>query len=249
MSTGGPTFPKLKRVPAYRVVAEALVEEVLQRRLQPGSQLPTEADLAEQFGVNRSTVREGMRLLEEAGLVQRRPQKRLVITRPSHDAVAAQLTRAMLLHEVTFHELWLVMMQIEPLAAALAAENATPEQVAALEANIEQTRAAVRDIAALTRLDVEFHDLLARAAGNTAVLLIRQPIGLLFYAAFRNVFENVPAAGLRLLDPHGNILEAVKARASAAARAEMERHIQDFRRGYLRAGLDPDRPVEKAELG
>ena len=62
-------FPRLKRPPAYRVVAEALVEEVLQRRLPPGSQLPTEADLAEQFAVNRSTVREGVRLLEEAGLV------------------------------------------------------------------------------------------------------------------------------------------------------------------------------------
>src|SRR3546814_4657849 len=96
MSTdaGTPRFPKLKRVPAYRVVAEALVEEVLQRRLPPGSQLPSETDLAEQFGVNRSTVRESVRLLEEAGLVQRRPQKRLVITRPSTDAVANQLTRS-----------------------------------------------------------------------------------------------------------------------------------------------------------
>lgn len=243
-AAGGPRFAKLKRTPAYRVVAEALVEEVLQRRLRPGSQLPTEADLAEQFGVNRSTVREGVRLLEEAGLVQRRPQKRLVISRPSHDAVANQLTRALLLHEVTFHELWVVMMEIEPLSAALAAEHATPGDVAGIEANLEQTRAAVRDIAALTRLDVEFHDLLARATGNTAVLLIRQPLGLLFHSAFRSVFEQVAAAGLRLLDPHQKILDAVKARSPEAARAEMERHIRDFRRGYLRAGLDPDRPVE-----
>lgn len=246
MSTaaGGPRFPKLKRAPAYRVVAEALVEEVLQRRLRPGSQLPTEADLAAQFGVNRSTVREGVRLLEEAGLVQRRPQKRLVITRPSHDAVASQLTRAMLLHEVTFHELWLVMMEIEPLSAALAAEHAKPEDIARIRVNLERTGEAVRDIGELTRLDVEFHDLLARAAGNTAVLLIRQPLGLLFHSAFHSVFESVAAAGLRLLDPHSKILAAVEARDPEAARAEMQRHIRDFRRGYLRAGLDPDRPVE-----
>jgi len=250
MSTaaGGPRFPKLKRAPAYRVVAEALVEEVLQRRLRPGSQLPTEADLAAQFGVNRSTVREGVRLLEEAGLVQRRPQKRLVITRPSQDAVASQLTRAMLLHEVTFHELWLVMMEIEPLSAALAAEQAKPEDIARIRVNLECTGEAVRDIGALTRLDVEFHDLLARAAGNTAVLLIRQPLGLLFHSAFHSVFESVAAAGLRLLDPHRKILDAVEARDPEAARTEMQRHIRDFRRGYLRAGLDPDRPVEKVEL-
>src|SRR5690606_12186952 len=218
----------------------------LQRRLPPGSQLPSETDLAEQFGVNRSTVRESVRLLEEAGLVQRRPQKRLVITRPSTDAVANQLTRAMLLHEVTFHELWVVMMEIEPLSAALAAEHATPDDITRLEANLELTRGAVRDIGELTRLDLEFHDLLAAAAGNTAVLLIRQPFGLLFDAAFRSVFESVAAAGLRLLDPPRKLLEAVRNRAPEVARAEMERHIRDFRRGYLRAGLDPDRPVEKA---
>src|SRR3546814_7170 len=160
MSTdaGTPRFPKLKRAPAYRVVAEALVEEVLQRRLPPGSQLPSETDLAEQFGVNRSTIRESVRLLEEAGLVQRRPQKRLVITRPSADAVANQLTRAMLLHEVTFHELWVVMMAVEPLSAALAAEHATPDDIDRLEANLELTRGAARDIGESPRLDLEFQD-------------------------------------------------------------------------------------------
>lgn len=244
-SGAGPRFARLKRTPAYRVVAEALVEEVLQRRLPPGSQLPTETDLAEQFGVNRSTVREGVRLLEEAGLVERRPQKRLVVTRPSQDAVSNQLTRAMLLHEVTFHELWVVLMEIEPLSAALAAEHASGEDIRALEQNLARSKAAMGDSAELTRLDVEFHGLLARAGGNTAVLLMREPFGMLFYPAFRTVIEKVETAGGRLLGTHRDIVDAVKARSPDDARVEMKRHITDFRRGYLRTGLDPDLPIEK----
>ena len=242
-------FPRLKRPPAYRVVAEALVEEVLQRRLPPGSQLPTETELAEQFGVNRSTVREGVRLLEEAGLVQRRPQKRLVVTRPSPDAVSTQIARAMVLHDVTFHELWVVMMEIEPLSASLAAANAGADDLARLKRNLVETERALGDSAALARLDVEFHDLLAQAGGNKAVPLLRQAVGGLFYPAFRRVFENVEAAGARLLDPHRTILDAVRARDAETARVEMARHIRDFRRGYLKAGLDPDLPVEVAGLG
>src|SRR3546814_20802233 len=100
----------------------------------------------------------------------------------------------MLLHEVTFHELWVVMMEIEPLSAALAAEHATPDDIDRLEANLELTRGAVRDIGALTRLALEFPDLLAAAAGHNAVLPIRPPFGLLFPAAFPTLFESPPHA-------------------------------------------------------
>src|SRR3546814_11735446 len=102
------------------------------------------------------------------------------------------------------------MMEIEPLSAALAAEHATPDDIDRLEANLELTRGAVRDIGELTRLDLEFHDLLAAAAGNTAVLLIRQPFGLLFHAAFRSVFASAAAAGPRLHAPHPPLPAGVK---------------------------------------
>jgi len=54
-------------------VAAAIGARVLSRALREGERLPSETELARQFGVNRSTVREALRELESRGLVQRRP--------------------------------------------------------------------------------------------------------------------------------------------------------------------------------
>src|SRR3546814_14815648 len=120
MSTdaGTPRFPKLKRVPAYRVVAEALVEEVLQRRLPPGSQLPSETDLAEQFGVNRSTVRESVRLMEDAGQQHPGPHKQPLITRPSTAAAPHHLPRELFRHGRKLHAMCVRLYDIQTVTPA-----------------------------------------------------------------------------------------------------------------------------------
>ena len=58
---------KLKITPAYQVVSEELQKLIVGGLLKPGEQLPSETELASQFGVNRSTVREGIRQLESEG--------------------------------------------------------------------------------------------------------------------------------------------------------------------------------------
>ena len=64
----------MNATPAYQLVAEAIEREILAGRIRPGDPLGTEAELVKQFGVNRSTVREGIRLLEQGGLVTPRLQ-------------------------------------------------------------------------------------------------------------------------------------------------------------------------------
>src|SRR5438046_10068261 len=76
--------------PADRKVAAAIGGRILSRALREGERLPSETELARQFGVNRSTVREALRELESRGLVQRRPGSKLMsVSRPRHEAVAA----------------------------------------------------------------------------------------------------------------------------------------------------------------
>ena len=58
-----------RTVPAYQMLADALRARILTRELQPGDRLPIEPDLAEQYGVSRSTVREALRVLASQGLV------------------------------------------------------------------------------------------------------------------------------------------------------------------------------------
>src|SRR5437764_1054672 len=87
-------------------VADANEREILARRIRPGEPIGTEAQLVKQFGVNRSTVREGIRLLEQSGLIHRDSGRRLTASLPHYSRLATRMSRAMLLHEVTFRELW-----------------------------------------------------------------------------------------------------------------------------------------------
>lgn len=136
-------FGKLKVLPAYKVVYNAIEREILAGRLRPGEKLPTEMALAEQFGVNRSTVREGIRQLEQNGYARRDGGKRLHVTIPRRQDLGSRASRAMVMQHVTFRELWQVTMALEPLAATEAAAHRDDALLVALARNVEQTEAVV----------------------------------------------------------------------------------------------------------
>ena len=115
-------FVPLDDRPAYRQIAEQIEQRIVGRSLRAGDALPSETDLARQFGVNRSTVREAIRELESLGLLGRgRGEKRLRVTRPEPLRISSGVSRALALHDVTFMELWEAMMAIEPARQATGA--------------------------------------------------------------------------------------------------------------------------------
>jgi DNA-binding FadR family transcriptional regulator len=242
------TFERLDVPPAYKVVYEAIEAEILAGRLSEGDQLPTETALAQQFGVNRSTVREGIRLLEQSGLVRREAGRRLHVSLPHYRDLAPRVSRAMVMQRVTFRELWQVAMMLEPAAAAEAALRMSDSALARLDDNMMHTRAAVAAGENVVPHDVEFHALIAEATDNKALLLCREPMSLLFYPAIRVLFTPTEVgriAGERLLLAHQMVLDALHARDQTAARDWMARHIVDFKRGYDVRGLDIDAVVDR----
>jgi len=241
------SIEKITVAPAYKVVSQAIERQIMQGIIKAGDVLPSETALAEQLGVNRSTVREGIRLLEQNGLVRRQGGKKLFASVPHYHETAAHVSRAMVLHEVTFQELWETIMALEPVAAELAAERATEEEIAALEDNLERTRCSLANSESLTALDIEFHHLIAKASHNRALLLAREPLSHLFYPAFYNVMSRLNA-GERLLFAHDKILEGIRNRDATLAKSWMEKHIVDFRRGYELANLDIDAQVDPSCL-
>ncbi|MCC5809120.1 MAG: FadR family transcriptional regulator [Ectothiorhodospiraceae bacterium] len=240
-------LPKLQVRSAYELVCRELEKRILDGTLRMGDRLPTETELAERFGVNRSTVREGIRRLESEGLVKRSTGRRLVVSLPRHSDLTPRTTRALALHRVTFRELWEVAMVMEPLAARLAAANATAPDLAAMERNLRETEEALRNGLSPAQLDVEFQALVARSAKNQALELSREPIGLLLYPAFEALIPLLPQAGERLLRAHREIHRAIRLRDGDTAFTWMHKHVADFRRGYELAGLPLDAPVDMPE--
>jgi GntR family transcriptional repressor for pyruvate dehydrogenase complex len=238
-------FGRIANPPAYQLVADAIEREIVTGRIRPGEPIGTEAELVKQFGLNRSTVREGIRLLEQSGLVRRSTGRRLTATLPLYDRLAPRISRALILHEVTFRELWEATMALGIATVEKAAERATREQVALLEANIVRTREAGNDAAAVAELDVEFHEILGRASANRVLYLAREPSELLISPTTEPILRKVPAAIPRLIEAHERIVEALRKRDVEMARLWMRRHLNDWRAGFLKTGRDLDQPVDR----
>lgn len=240
---GDAPFERLNVAPAYRIVFETIERAIIDGRLRPGDRLPPETSLSDQLGVNRSTTREGLRLLEQSGLVRRRGGRRLYAAVPRQDELATRASRALNLQQVTFRELWQLLMTLEPAAAEMACETITPDEIAALEDNLARTREVVAAGESFADLDREFHTMIATATRNRAWLLAYEPAAMLLFPADELMMPRLPQAGRRLIVAHGRILEALRAGSSGVAREWMHKHIIDFRRGYELAGIDIDLPV------
>ena len=189
-------FDPLVPQPAYGRVATAIEQKILERSLRPGDLLPTETELARQFGVNRSTVREALRRLESNGFVGRDSgAKRLRVTRPGHADTASRVSRALTLDEVTFIELWEAMLAVAPRTAALAAAHVGADALGALEADIAAVEAARGSEAAVAGV-VSFFGTLAAASGNRVLMLSMQPVTRLLAPSLRRMIDRVPQGTL-----------------------------------------------------
>ncbi|MFN4309005.1 MAG: FadR/GntR family transcriptional regulator [Ferrovibrio sp.] len=241
------TFTKLDILPAYKLVSRRIEQHILEGRLQPGDRLPSEPQLAAQFGVNRATVREGIRQLEQEGFLQRAAGRRLFVSLPGYNDLAPRASRALAMQKVSFRELWDVAILLEPPAARRAAEVASEADIAALEENVIATEAAVDAGRPFTQLDTEFHAMVARISGNRVLELSREAVGLLFYPALEALLPHLPQAGRRNVIGHRKVLEAIRRRDADEAELWMRKQMIDFRRGYELAGLDMDAPVAWTE--
>jgi GntR family transcriptional regulator, transcriptional repressor for pyruvate dehydrogenase complex len=241
------TFERIKPRPAYELVADAIERKILAGRLKPGDPVGTESELVRQFGVNRSTVREGIRLLEQSGLVAREPSRRLSVAAPHYHRLATRMTRALILQQVTFRELWHTSRALEPAAVDQAMDNATDEDLAELAVNIDETRKVQLDPVAVAELDAEFHKLIGKAAHNRVLLLAKEPTSMLVRPTTALIILSNPQAIPRLIEAHGHILAALQRRDREKGRLWVERHLRDWKAGFERSGRDLDAPVEPFE--
>ncbi|MBX9590218.1 MAG: FCD domain-containing protein [Hyphomonadaceae bacterium] len=237
-------FERIKARPAYELVAEEIERQILAGMLRPGDAIGTESELVKQFGVNRSTVREGIRLLEQSGLVAREASRRLSVAVPHYHGLATRMSRALILQQVTFRELWHTSRALEPAAVDLAMDNRTEADLAALEANVARTREVQRNAPAVAELDAEFHKLIGQATHNRVLQLAKEPSSMLVRPTTAHIIANNPGGIPRLIEAHAHILDALQRRDREKGRLWVDRHLRDWRAGFERSGHDLDSAVD-----
>jgi GntR family transcriptional repressor for pyruvate dehydrogenase complex len=229
-------FAPIRVEPAYRKVAAALLERITDRSISAGDRLPPEMELARQFGVHRGTVREALRELETNGVLKReRGSKLMMVTRPARVTVAAGVSRALALHDVSYHDVWEALTALEPPIAAAAARHRTPADIKRLEAVVAEP-AGVEQTA-------KFFALVGEATHNGVFMLAHEPLVQLLVPSLRAMIDKVPQAAARITTAQKRIAAAVRLQDPQQAEDWMAKHIRDFRRGFEIAGIGLERRV------
>ena len=205
----------------YQQIARRIAASIEDGRYAPGDRLPSERELADDFGVSRPTIRDAMIALEFQGLVEARQGSGVYVK------AAPQIAEDAAERDVSALELAEARRLFEGEACALAAATITDEQVAKLDSLVaEMARESVTEI--FEKQELEFHLTVARATGNAAITatvedlwaLRRQSSGCA--AALRRARTNSRGD---FIGEHRKIAGALRARDPKAARQAMHGHL------------------------
>src|SRR5215510_11754101 len=193
------------------------------KKLKPGDFLGTEKDLAARFGASRIVAREALRTVEIR--MGKGGAARIAHGNPRlfAEALAVQLD----LTGVSAAEIMDAQRAIETLGAELAAENATPDDIAKLRRLLREAADAIRDLDLFTRLSRDFHLAVAEASHNR--VLVVQLISLEHVSWPRRNVTATPKLARHILEIHSKLADLIELRDAAGARALMDDHVKMIR--------------------
>ncbi|HUC49757.1 MAG TPA: GntR family transcriptional regulator [Xanthobacteraceae bacterium] len=208
---------------------QALRRSILQGDLAPGERLRSDA-LANEMKVSRTPVREALRKLEAEGLVERSGSGLIVREFSEQDLT----------------ELFYVREALEGMAARLAAENATPNEIGEIRELLDDMEAVGQrgDVVALRPLTAEYHRLVGRAAHNGRLLQSLESLLEHVRQIQTSTLLHIEGRAAEALKEHRDLLQAIEARDADGAERVARIHRRktlDLRRQLLRARLRESR--------
>jgi GntR family transcriptional regulator, transcriptional repressor for pyruvate dehydrogenase complex len=219
---------------AFEEVTDQVRAMIVRGALRPGDRLPTERELAEQFNLSRNTVREGLRALEVSGILELRKGATggAFVREGRGDAVVSSFADLFHLGMIQPAHLTESRLIVAVWVTRLACQRASEEDLQQLEGNVKASLAAVErgDIEERTRINLEFHRLLARATKNPVLIIITDSL----LEIQRQMLEVVPAAPNSAIVPsRQRLLGYILNRDEDMAAQEMESNLRALQQHYL----------------
>ena len=195
--------PKPRQTDAYSMILDAIDLGTY----RPGDRL-VESELAERFGVSRTPIREALQRLETQSLLAR-DGRSLIVASLDHNQMA---------------ELYVVRRALEGLAAGLAAQHATNEEVRILRQMVEADNELTENPAALARANRRFHKQIHLASHNRYLV---QQLDLVHRTMALMATTSLAAQGRGAIaqSEHDMIVRAIEAKDSDAAGEALREHI------------------------
>ena len=211
----------------YERIVEQIERRIVAGELEVGDQLPAERELAEQFVVSRTAVREAIKTLREKGLVEIRLGRGTFVTNGATGAVRHSLG-LLLKNENGFANLVEVREILEPEIAALAATRVLDEHIASMTEAVDVMETALDNENIFVEADLDFHLALAEATQNPIIPALMDSIIELLREQ-RKRTGSVEGGLARGQHHHKKILEAVIHKDAQAARQAMQAHLKQVR--------------------
>jgi len=218
-------------------VTDALISLIEDEGLRPGDKLPSTASMIEKFGVSRPVVREALKTLEGRGIINISNGRSAVIQPVTGDILKSFFRQAVIFEEDNLREILEIRYGIEVQSAKLAAERRTNEHLDGLHDLVEQMRVNLDHSEIYTELDLQFHQQIAAATGNTMLYYFVRSIRDALRDMIREGLSHRLTAEERMLvqTTHEEILrQIVKGNPQGAAEA-MAFHFDDA----IRAIFEP----------
>lgn len=227
-----------------RVVNE-LESLIVAGQLKPATKLPPERELAEQLGVSRTVVREAVRILVTKGLLETKHGVGTIVRQVTREQVVTPLNLFLRMQgggEVSFDDLHQVRSILEIEIAALAASQATKEDISNLKNILAEMKAAQSDSNKLALHDANFHSAIAQTTHN--------PLLIVLINSIRDLLREYVARVTPYIDPqkdnlslHEALLERIEAGDADGARQAMQVNLDQMHKNnemYLRIIAERD---------
>jgi GntR family transcriptional regulator, transcriptional repressor for pyruvate dehydrogenase complex len=238
-TTGGEMFRPVSQGRMSEVIVEQIRLLIRQGKLNPGDRLPAERDLCERFKVSRVTVREALRVLEAAGLIEIRVGARggAFVTAPSSLRVGEGIADLLSMSTLSAAEVTEARLVLELGIIPMVCERAVEQDFQDLREICARALDALGDNDYQLSLSTEFHIRVAQAAHNGAIELLVKSLREALLMSLARAHREVPVgeAGVR---EHMAFVDAIEARDAAKAGAIMAAHLRRTaqRVGALDAG-------------
>jgi len=238
MATTKTSTLQFRPVQARRIsdeIGEQIRQKLLTEQLKPGDKLPAERELALQLGVSRSTMREAIRSLEMAGLLtmQKGARGGAFIGHGDPAAIVSGLRILFHLRGITIEQLTEARIWIGEIVTRVACERATEEDLDLLEQNIEAAEEAYQrgDLAEKLAVQMEFHNILARATHNPVLSLVMESL----VEIMRTFAEAIgPEQNDIAIVARRRFMPLLRKRNAKGAIAEMTNHLETLRDRYVK---------------
>lgn len=224
------TFKPIKQSRVSNEVAAQIKQSILSGYFKPGSKLPSERELAEQFQVSRIAVREAIRFLENTGFVSTRHGVNggTFVTDLNFEYLTNAFVDLFLAEKITVPELVDMRVLIEPEIARLAAKNLNKKHARLLKEALEAEDQPISSVDEDLDVKTSVHYILAEACGNHFFEALERSLMALTRAIVKMVDSNNISAYIHPAGMHRPVVEAVLSRDPDAAAEAMRQHALKF---------------------